>query len=139
MRRLPLLLAILVVPAIAEAQSGVQWTRARDATLVSKDVDAERWAITYRLSDGRATGNVFRTDGGPTSFLDCERTSLVDGTATFDCYGADACADSQSPPARSPVARNHGSGPRTRARGENWNRTSIWCSARPIRSSTMTQ
>src|SRR5690606_22355620 len=78
MRRLPVLLALILVPALAEAQSGVQWTRERDATLVSKDVGPERWAITYRLSDGRVTGNVFRTDGGPTSFLDCTQTSLVD-------------------------------------------------------------
>lgn len=89
--------ALLVAPAFAQAQSGVQWTRERDATLVSKDVGAERWAITYRLSDGRVTGNVFRTDGGPSSFLDCTRTSVTDTEATFDCYGANACAEAPCP------------------------------------------
>lgn len=91
MRTMLAVLALVVAPAIAEAQSGVQWTRDRTATLVSKDVDAERWAITYRVDDGHVTGNVFRTDGGPASFIDCDRTSVDDTNATFDCYGADAC------------------------------------------------
>jgi hypothetical protein len=91
MRKFLALLAVLVAPALAHAQAAVQWTRERDATLISKDVGAERWAITYRLADGRATGNVYRTDGGPTSFLDCQRTSVDESTATFDCYGANAC------------------------------------------------
>jgi hypothetical protein len=99
MRSLLGLLALLVVPSLAhaQAQAGVQWTRERDATLVSKDVGAERWAITYRVADGRATGNVFRTDGGPTSFIDCDQTGVDDGNATFDCYGADACAAAPCP------------------------------------------
>ena len=97
MRTVLIVFALLVAPSLAEAQSGVQWTRDRDATLVSKDVNAERWAITYRLSDGRVTGNVFRTDGGPPAFLDCERTSVNDTEATFDCFGADACAEAPCP------------------------------------------
>jgi len=97
MRIVLAVLALAVVPSLAEAQSGVQWTRARDATLVSKDVGAERWAITYRLADGHVTGNVFRTDGGPPSFLDCDRTSVTDTDATFDCYGADACTQGPCP------------------------------------------
>jgi hypothetical protein len=90
-------LALLLAPSLAAAQSGVQWTRDRDSTLVSKDVEAERWAITYRLSDGRVTGNVFRTDGGPPAFLDCDRTAVTDTDATFDCWGADACAGTPCP------------------------------------------
>ena len=78
MRILLAALALIVVPSLVEAQSGVQWTRARDATLVSKDVGAERWSITYRLDDGHVTGNVFRTDGGQPSFLDCDRTGRHD-------------------------------------------------------------
>jgi len=97
MRRLLVLLAVLVAPTLAHAQAGVQWTRERDATLISKDVNAERWAITYRLSDGRVTGNVFRTDGGPASFLDCPRTGIDDVNAIFDCYGADACSQAPCP------------------------------------------
>jgi hypothetical protein len=97
MRILLAVLALLVAPALVEAQSGVQWTRARDATLVSKDVGAERWAITYRLADGHVFGNVFRSDGGPPSFLDCDRTSVTDTDATFTCYGADACGGAPCP------------------------------------------
>jgi len=90
-------LALLVSPSLAASQSVVQWTRDRTATLVSKDVGAERWAITYRLADGHVNGNVFRTDGGPASFLDCDRTSVTDTDATFDCYGADACGGAPCP------------------------------------------
>lgn len=97
MRILLAVLALVVAPSLVEAQSGVQWTRDRDATLVSKDVGAERWAITYRLADGRVTGNVFRTDGGQPSFIDCNRTSVNDTDATFDCYGADACGAAPCP------------------------------------------
>lgn len=97
MRSLLAVIALVVAPSLAAAQSGVQWTRDRDATLVSKDVGTERWAITYRLADGHVTGNVFRTDGGPASFLDCPRTSVTDTDATFDCYGADACAAAPCP------------------------------------------
>jgi len=97
MRILLTVFALLVAPALAAAQSGVQWTRQRDATLVSKDVASERWAITYRLSDGHVTGNVFRTDGGPPAFLDCDRTSVTDTDVMFDCFGADACAGAPCP------------------------------------------
>jgi hypothetical protein len=97
MRTLLVVLALLVAPSLAGAQSGVQWTRDRDATLVNKNVEAERWAITYRVADGRVTGNVFRTDGGPPAFLDCARTSVTDTDATFDCFGADACAGTPCP------------------------------------------
>ena len=102
MRRLLTLLAVLIAPSLAapslaRAQAGVQWTRERDATLVSKDVGSERWSITYRLSDGRTTGNVFRADGGPPAFLDCQRTAVDDVNATFDCFGADACAQAPCP------------------------------------------
>src|SRR5262249_25578968 len=96
-RTIYLTLALALLPAVASAQSGVQWTRDHDATLISKDVGAERWAITYRLSDGRTTGNVFRTDGGPSSFLECERTSIDGSNATFDCYGASACPATACP------------------------------------------
>jgi len=105
MRILFTVLVVLVAPSLVEAQSGVQWTRDRDATLVSKDVEGERWAITYRLSDGRVTGNVLRTDGGPPAFLDCNRTSATDTDATFDCFGADACAGAPCPTSQyTPIA-----------------------------------
>jgi hypothetical protein len=99
-------LALVVAPAVAGAQSGVQWTRDRAATLVSKDVGSERWAITYRLDDGHVTGNVFRTDGGPASFIDCDRTSVTDTDATFDCYGADACEAAPCPESQYTLIRS---------------------------------
>lgn len=80
-------------PDAALAQSSAQWTRDRDAILISKDVGAERWAITRRLSDGRVTGNVFSTDGRPTSFLDCTQTSNDGTTLRLDCYGAGPSPD----------------------------------------------
>lgn len=88
----PLFVGLLVMFASssASAQSDVQWTRSRDATLVSKDVGAERWSITRRLVDGRVSGNVFRTDGGPTSFLDCSQVGTDGTSVTLDCYGAGA-------------------------------------------------
>lgn len=97
MRTILALLSLLVTVSVARAQADVQWTRERDATLVSKDVGAERWAITYRLADGRATGNVYRTDGGPASFLDCRQTGRDGSNVTFDCYGANACAEAPCP------------------------------------------
>jgi len=97
MRILLAVLTLISSASLVEAQTGVQWTRARDATLVSKDVGAERWSITYRVADGHVTGNVFRTDGGQPSFLDCDQTSVTDTDATFDCYGANACTEGPCP------------------------------------------
>lgn len=91
------LIMVLVVPSFAAAQGTVQWTLDRDATLVSKDVGPERWAITYRISDGRVTGNVFRSDGGPSSFLQCDRTGGDPAGFVFDCYGASACTGTPCP------------------------------------------
>lgn len=85
------ILTALAIPTSVGAQgSGVQWTLDRDATMISKDVGNERWAITYDLATGRATGNVFKTDG-PTSFIDCHQVSISDFVGTFECWGADAC------------------------------------------------
>lgn len=91
---------LALVPSLAAAQSAAQWTLDRDATLVSKDVGAERWAITYRLSDSRVTGNVFRSDGGPSSFLQCNRTGGDASGLLFDCYGASACTAAPCPTAQ---------------------------------------
>lgn len=91
------LLLIVALPAFSAAQGTVQWTLDRDATLVSKDVGDERWAITYRLSDSRVTGNVFRTGGGPSSFLQCNRTGNTPTNLVFDCFGANACSGAPCP------------------------------------------
>lgn len=95
--KLLVLLLLLAAPSLAGAAGSAQWTRDRDATLVSKDVGAERWAITYRLSDSRVTGNVFRSDGGPSSFLQCDKTGGDSTNLTLDCYGASACGGAPCP------------------------------------------
>jgi len=82
----------------AHAQgSGIQLTPDSARYLISKDVGAERWAISYNVADGTVTGNVFKTDGSPPSFIWCNITSQTsapnpaDIQFTLDCFGADAC------------------------------------------------
>lgn len=98
-------LLTLVSAASAGAQeSGATLTPDGLAYLVSKDVGTERWTIAFNLSspDGASflnvTGNVFRSDGGPPSFLLCQvrsdsTGSLADPASTFrlSCFGTDAC------------------------------------------------
>jgi hypothetical protein len=83
----------------ARAQgSGIQLTPDSARYLISKDVGAERWAISYNVGDGTVTGNVFKTDGSPPSFIWCDIVSQTtapnpaDNEYLLDCYGADACA-----------------------------------------------
>jgi hypothetical protein len=68
------------------AERGIQTTPDGKRILVNKDVGAERWAIA-RNEDGTATGNVFRSDGGPPAFISCEPLS----SGELACYGADDC------------------------------------------------
>ncbi len=80
-------------PASALArESGFQVSELEDYAMVSKDVNGERWAMTYDLFDGMITGNVFPNDGGAPKFVVCE---VLDedqsGNITADCKGADAC------------------------------------------------
>jgi hypothetical protein len=89
----------LSLASSARAQSsGVQQSPDSARYLISKDVGAERWAISYNLNDGTVTGNVFKTDGSPPSFIWCKITNQVpaanppDNQYTLDCYGANACA-----------------------------------------------
>lgn len=86
-----------------ETSSGVQITPDGKRTLVSKDVGAERWAITYNAEDNTVTGNVFKSDGSEPSFVWCEYL-FDDGAAdpyeqevTFECSGADACPGPSCP------------------------------------------
>lgn len=80
-----------------ESPSGLQITPDERRTLVSKDVGADRWAITKNEVDGTVTGNVFPTDGGEPSFVWCEPIGS-DGSpdpytelVTYSCLGADRC------------------------------------------------
>lgn len=82
----------------AQAASGVQMTPDSGRYLISKDVGAERWAISFNLADRTVTGNVFKTDGSAPSFIWCRITSETpapdpaQGSYLLDCFGADACS-----------------------------------------------
>jgi len=92
---------VLAHPGAANAQrgSGIQLSPQSNRYFISKDVGPERWAITYNLDDDSVTGNVFFRDERPPQFVWCERIGdngdpdpqTVE--ISFDCYGADACAD----------------------------------------------
>jgi hypothetical protein len=94
-------LAALAAPAAdAAAQgnpSGLQMTPDSRRYLVSKDVGPERWAISFDLETRTVTGNVFKTDGSPPSFIWCRITSETpaanpaDNAYLLDCFGAGAC------------------------------------------------
>lgn len=91
--------------------SGVQQTPDSQRYLISKDVGPERWAISFNLSDRTVTGNVFKTDGSPPSFIWCTITNIAtnpDPAATqytLDCSGADACAEAPCEPSEwTPIA-----------------------------------
>lgn len=59
--------------AAQERQSGLQVTPDGDSVLISKDVNGERWTIVRDEDDDTVTGNVFPSDGGPPTFIWCER------------------------------------------------------------------
>jgi len=82
---------------LAAAQAGVQITRDGKRTLISKDVGAERWAITLN-EDGSVTGNVFQSGGGDPKFVFCEERSQADGQVMLACSGADRCEAAPCPP-----------------------------------------
>ncbi len=114
--RLCVVAAALVALASSDAaaQSGSTLTPDRLSYVVSKDVGPERWTINLNLASLdppriiNATGNVFRSDGGPTSFVWCQ---VADGsTGTLDdpesvfsllCSTASACGDTARGCARS--------------------------------------
>ena len=83
--------------------------------LVTKDVGAERWSISYSLepaisADGlvvnrflSVTGNVYQPDGSPPSFVYCTKREDSTGTLSdptselrFSCSGASACETNAS-------------------------------------------
>jgi hypothetical protein len=97
----------LLAPLGATAQqqsSGSTLSPDLQSYMVNKDLGIERWTIALNLystdpaSIISITGNIFRSDGGPASFVTClERAdsegSLLDPTSVFrlSCSGADAC------------------------------------------------
>lgn len=101
----PLLLSAMVVLALATragAGDGVQILPDATRILVSKDVGVERWAITLDLGNEtplNVTGNVFKRDGGPASFVWCSIQDVRGNpddirNAQFEwaCFGSDRCA-----------------------------------------------
>jgi len=92
------LAAILILPALAQAMSGMQMALDGHRVMISKDVGDERWAIIYDMDDHTAMGNVFFPSGGPPAFVWCMQTG-DDGNSDprqvrmmFACYGADRCS-----------------------------------------------
>lgn len=71
--------------------SGIQVTPDDKRTLISKEVDGARWAITRNAGDGSVTGNVYFPDGGDPLFLYCEETDAAGDEVTLSCSGADGC------------------------------------------------
>jgi hypothetical protein len=109
MRRSTLLLASLALAALGAVaivgvapaevsgvlglgrESGIQVTPDEKRTLISKEVEGARWAITRNADDGSVTGNVYFPDGGEPLFLYCEETRATDEQVTLSCSGADGC------------------------------------------------
>jgi len=101
-----LALVLAAAPRAARAQqpSGSTLSPDRQSYMVNKDIGAERWTINLNLfsqdpaSIISITGNIFRADGGPASFVTClERFDssgdLRNPSSTFRlaCSGASAC------------------------------------------------
>ncbi|MDG2307651.1 MAG: Kazal-type serine protease inhibitor [Candidatus Binatia bacterium] len=87
----------LEAAAQATRESGLQFTPDDARTLISKDVGAERWAITRNLVDGSVTGNVFFPSGGPPVFIYCEETAQNGTDLDFDCYSSNLCSAAPCP------------------------------------------
>ena len=97
---------VLLLPFTAGAQVPSGSTLAPDlqSYMVSKDLGTERWTINLNLFSAdptniiNITGNIFRSDGGPASFVTClvradSNGSLRNPNSTFRlyCSGANAC------------------------------------------------
>lgn len=89
--RLILSLAIasaLCAPVPASGQNQLVRTDDGRRTLVNKDVNGERWAITYDRDRRAVTGNVLLPAGGAT-FIDCAIVQVAGDTLTLACRIAD--------------------------------------------------
>jgi len=82
---------VLLLAATANAGDGAQFDTFCEKTYVNKKVgDNEQWAITWQIY-GTASGNVFKLDGSPPSFIECEAIDEDDENQIFNCYGSSAC------------------------------------------------
>ncbi|MBY0275652.1 hypothetical protein K2Z84_09930, partial [Candidatus Binatia bacterium] len=101
-------------PAFGQSSSGATLSPDRQSFMVNKDIGQERWTITLNLfsTDPKSvisvTGNIFRADGGPASFVTClERVDsggdlrVPSSIFRLSCSGAPACSSSAAACARS--------------------------------------
>ena len=88
------LVALLSIAASARAQTGATLTPDLRNHMVNKDIAAQRWTINLNLASDdsdsvtNVTGNIFRADGGPPSFVLCQvrpdsNGTLNDPSSTF--------------------------------------------------------
>jgi hypothetical protein len=82
--------------ASAQRESAVACTD-NGTVLISKDVGTDRWAISYRPTNGSTTGNVYAADGGAI-FLECERESITNGAVNLSCATSPGCGATECPP-----------------------------------------
>lgn len=80
------LVAVLALLTLASAVFAAESAPTRDGSriLINKDVNGERWAITYDEPRGSVTGNVLLPGGGAT-FIDCD-TQRSGSTLNLSCY-----------------------------------------------------
>ena len=91
------IVAMLVLPALAQAMSGMQMARDGHRVMINKDVGDERWSMMYDGDDHTVMGNVYFPSGGPPAFVWCMETA-DDGNPdrrhaamTFACWGSSPC------------------------------------------------
>jgi hypothetical protein len=97
----------------AQVPSGSTLSPDLQSYLVNKDLGSERWTINLNLYSQdpddviNVTGNIFRSDGGPASFVEClvrddSTGTLADPASTFrlSCSGSDACTSTAESCAR---------------------------------------
>jgi subtilisin family serine protease len=98
--RINVLAALDTLSPSATRGSGIRDTPDANRTLISKDINGERWAIVYNHDDQTVTGNVFTSAGGPPKFIWCRRVSDNGDPdpdtiqITFECSGTDGCTAS---------------------------------------------
>ncbi|MDG2308859.1 MAG: hypothetical protein P8R42_30115 [Candidatus Binatia bacterium] len=95
---------IATVGIAAKAEAQIQLTPDSRSYLIQRTVGAEEWAISYNFDAGTLTGNVFKTNGAPPSFIWCEFVNIdyaddpSDNQYFLDCLGADACTTAPCEP-----------------------------------------
>ena len=96
-----LLLSVATGTVHAQGGSSVQCIDG-GTLLISKDVGPDRWAISYRRSDGLTAGNVYSQDGGAI-FLSCRREGIREGNVQLSCGTSLGCSADECP-AFEPIA-----------------------------------